>query len=160
MAIRSGEIEGMDELIKEFNKFGETAMPYLLSATKYATRIVWDAARANVIKNKSVKSGVLLGSLKINEAKISKHNRMIVTGTVGLGNETDYVSENGKKGNYAVQVELGHVQRARLVGGGSEFIGIVGEKPFMRPAADENKERVVNVIINGLNKAIGELGDK
>ena len=52
-------------------------------------------------------------------------------------------------------LELGH----KLVKNG-QVVGDVNEHPFLRPAADESKDDVVNAIADAMNKALEQMGGK
>ena len=138
MAIRSGEIDGLDELMEAFAKLGDDAMPYLKEAADKAGEVVLAKTKAKA----PVLSGKLRDSLKLGKMTLKK------------GKYTIYSRVTFSKGAaYGVPLELGH----RLMRAGKQT-GTVKEKPFMRPAADESKNEVVDIITAAMNKALDEMG--
>jgi len=158
MAIKSGSIEGLDELIKDFLKFGDKAMEQLKGATNYSTMILYHAAKDKI----NSRSGNLARALHIIPARISKSTKSIVSGRVELST----ASKNKEAAEYGAYVELGHkimktkgvYDKGVMVGG--KWLGHVEARPFMRPASDENKEIVANIFIKAMDRIIKELGDK
>jgi HK97 gp10 family phage protein len=159
MAIKSGSIEGLDELITDFLTLGDRAMPYLKSATDYSSAILLNSARSKIRS----RTGKLAEALRVVPARISKTKKMIVSGQVVLSNE--YADRDAMK--YGAYVELGHnlyigkvTYGAGHVQTGGKWIGHVKPHPFMRPAADENKARVENILVVAVERALREIGDK
>jgi HK97 gp10 family phage protein len=147
MAIRSGEIEGLDKLIEDLLKFGDKAMPYLQAATEEADAVVYSRVKANVKKFKNP-TGQIEKSIKIRKAKISKKDPYLVTGDVHI----DKGATTPEGAWYASQVELGHNIKRN-----GDWVGAVKEHPFLRPAADESREQVADILVSAINKAFEEL---
>jgi HK97 gp10 family phage protein len=144
MAIKSFEIDGLTELIKAFEKFGGHATEQLGEASTQGAEIVLRRAKRNVEKH--YKKGDLFHSLKVTKPnKRSKSAQYRVFAKVSFG----------KGGAHGVPLELGH----RLIIHGKQ-VGVVREYPFMRPAADESKNEVVEVIAEAMNKALDEMGGR
>jgi HK97 gp10 family phage protein len=149
MAIKSGEIEGLDKLIEDLLKFGDKAMPYLKAAAEEADQVVYNRVKANVKKFKNP-TGQIEKSIKIRKAKISKKNPYLVTGDVHI----DKGATTPEGAWYASQVELGHNLKRN-----GNWVGAVKERPFLRPAADASKEQVGDILVNAMNKAFEELSE-
>lgn len=142
MAIHSKNqttVEGLDELISAFQKLGEQAMPYVIQGSNEAGSEVLSKAVSKV----PVDTGNLKRKLKVIKAKKSAKTPYKVFSKVTFS----------KGAAYAVPLELGH----NLVINGKK-VGVVKERPFLRPAADESKEEVVKAIAASMNKALGEMG--
>jgi len=133
------EIDGLDELIRDFTKLGDNALPYLYDSATEATNYVLNKAREKV----PVRTGVLKKSLTARKVKKSKKYPYRVFGSVTFK----------PKGYYGVFVELGHNLKIK-----GNTVGTVKAKPFLRPAADESKAEVTRIIAKGLNKALEQLG--
>lgn len=141
MAIYSQSIEGLDELLKDFERIGDDALPYLKTAADAAGALVLERTRAEA----PARTGNLKRNLKLTKAKKSAKYKYNVFSTVSFKSE----------GYYGVFVELGHkVVRDK------KTVGVVTEKPFMRPAADKSRDDVFLIIQNALNKALDELGGR
>jgi len=132
-------VEGLDELISAFQKLGDEAIPYLLHGSDEAGGKVLQRAMSKV----SVDSGNVKQRLKVVKAKKSAKYPYRVFSKVTFSSEAAY----------AVPLELGH----RIVIEGSN-VGVSKERPFLRPAADESKDAVVNTIAASMNKALSEMG--
>lgn len=142
MAIHSKNqttVEGLDELISAFQKLGEEAMPYVMQGSNEAGGEVLRKAVSKV----PVDTGNLKRKLKVIKAKKSAKYPYRVFSSVTFS----------QGAAYAVPLELGH----KLVIDGKK-VGVVKERPFLRPAADESKEDVVKAIAASMNKALGEMG--
>ena len=133
------EIDGLDELIRDFTKLGDNALPYLYDSATEATNYVLNKAREKV----PVRTGVLKKSLTARKISKSKKYPYRVFGSVTFK----------PKGYYGVFVELGH--KLKIQG---NTVGTVKEKPFLRPAADESRSEVGRIIAKGLNKALEKFG--
>jgi HK97 gp10 family phage protein len=145
MAIYSKDIVGLDELIKDLQGFGEKAIQLLKPAADEAGEIVLTKAKAKVnVSDEIAKHAHLREVLKLVKSRVKK-------GECKYSNKITFP----KSAAYAVPLELGH----RLVRNGKK-IGTVKEKPFLRPAADESREKVENIFINAMDRALKELGDK
>lgn len=134
------EIVGLNELIKAFATLGDEAMPYLVEATNAAGEIILKRTKEKVPTG----TGALRDSLKLKRATI-KPGKYVVTGQITFDKDTAY----------GVPLELGHAVRFSKTG---PIVGHVAAHPFMRPAADESKEEVVDLITNAMNKALENMG--
>ena len=132
-------VEGLDELIEAFQKLGDDALPYLMQGSNEAGSEVLRKAKIKV----PVDTGNLKRKLKVIKAKKSAKYPYRVFSKVTFS----------RGAAYAVPLELGH----KLVIDGQK-VGVVKERPFLRPAADESKEDVVKAIADSMNKALGEMG--
>lgn len=142
MAIGSGEIEGLDELINDLLKFGDKVMPRLRDATQDANELL----RKNVLNESMVfkhPTGKHIGRIGIRKAKVSK-KKMLVTADVNIKDVTG--------DNYLQHVELGHNLKRK-----GKWVGYVKPTPFMRPAADKSKQAVENILVAAMDKALKEL---
>lgn len=135
------KIEGLDELIKEFSALGEGAVDKLSESTTEAAELVLQRA-AYKINNRT---GTLEQALKVVKPSKSRKNKYSIFSKVSFG----------KDGFYGVHLELGH----RLVYYGTKTNKDVPEKPFLRPAADESKEEVADIMAKAMNKILDEWGD-
>lgn len=141
MAIYSQSLEGLDELIADFMKIGETAMPKLNTAVTDAGNVVLEKAKSKV----SVRTGKLRESLKLKKG-VTKGYKAYTT--VTWGNDVR---------EYAAPLELGHAIKFQKDG---KVMGHVAPRPFLRPAADESEQQVTDVIVDGINKALEEMGGR
>lgn len=135
------EIEGMDDLIKAFSNLGEDAFIALKPSATEAAEIVLNKARGK-IRNRT---GTLSRSLKVVKPGNKKAKSGVIFAKVTFG----------KDAAYAVPLELGH----RLYFFGKKTLKDVPEKPFLRPAADESKQEVADIMAKGMNKVLDEWGD-
>lgn len=133
--------EGMDELIKAFSALGEEAYEALRPSATEAAEVVLSKARSKITN----RTGNLSRSLKIVKPGKKKAQSGIVFAKVTFG----------KDAAYGVPLELGH----RLVYFGKKTLRDVPEKPFMRPAADESKEEVADILAKGMNEILEEWGE-
>ena len=65
-----------------------------------------------------------------------------------------YLQGGKNGGQYGVPLELGH----RLVYFGNKTYRHVAAKPFLRPAADESKDAVRDILARGMNEILEEMG--
>ena len=137
--LKNIEIEGLDELVKLFDKFGDDAIPHIKAAADDAGDVILSKAKQKV----PVKEGKLRDNLKLTKAKGTKSNPYNITAKVGFSSKTAH----------GVPLELGH----RLVYFGKQTDAKVEGKPFLRPAADESKNDVEQAITQALDKALKEL---
>jgi len=136
------KLEGLDDLIKDFSKLGENAYEALRPSATEAAEIVLERARGNIRD----RTGTLSKSLKVVKPGKKKAQSGVIYAKVTYG----------KDAYYAKFVELGH----RLVYFGKKTYKKVNERPFLRPAADESKEDVANIMATGMNKILDEWGGK
>jgi HK97 gp10 family phage protein len=143
------EVEGLDELIRDLAKFGDAAMPALKQAQERAAQVVLAKAKAKAPVSETATGGhapgTLRDSLKIVRANL-KPGTYVTFSKIAIG----------KGAAYGVPVELGHELR-RVVGGRS--FGHVAARPFLRPAADESKNEVINIMAEAMNRELERLGD-
>jgi len=148
MAIQSGSsfaIKGIDSLIEAVAEIGDKAMPHVkVGADKGGSRVL-AAAKAKVqVDTGTLKAALILRKQRVKPGKVLYYSQVTIPGT----------KAGGKGGaHHIVPLELGH----RLVVRG-KTVGSVKAYPFLRPAADENKEEVIDDIIDAMNKALGEIG--
>lgn len=135
------KFEGLEDLMKEFSKLGENAYEALRPSATEAAEIVLERARGNIRD----RTGTLSRSLKIIKPGKKKAKSGVVYARVTFG----------KDAAYGVPLELGH----RLVYFGKKTYKKVNERPFLRPAADESKEEVANIMAAGMNKILDEWGE-
>jgi HK97 gp10 family phage protein len=138
MAIRSYEIEGLDELMRDLAAFTDDAMPALNDASSTAAGIVLARAQSLV----PVLTGNLLVKLRRTKKKL-KRGDTVTFSTVSFG----------KGAAYGVPLELGH----RIVSHGKKR-GKVAARPFLRPAADESRPLVEDILIAAMNRELDRLG--
>lgn len=135
------KFEGLEDLMKEFSKLGENAYEALRPSATEAAEIVLERARGNIRD----RTGTLSRSLKIIKPGKKKAKSGVIYARVTFG----------KDASYGVPLELGH----RLVYFGKKTYKKVNERPFLRPAADESKEEVANIMAAGMNKILDEWGE-
>ena len=137
MAINETVIVGLDDIIRDIEAFGDKATPLIDKIVEDGGNILLQAAKEKV----HVDSGTLKKSLVLKKQK-SKQKKVVYHITWGKDVQA-----------YAAPLELGH---------GLVFMGHPTNKrvpayPFLRPAADENKEKVYKMLFAGLNKALETL---
>jgi len=135
------KFEGLEDLMKEFSKLGENAYEALRPSATEAAEIVLERVRGNIRD----RTGTLSRSLKIIKPGKKKAKSGVIYARVTFG----------KDAAYGVPLELGH----RLVYFGKKTYKKVNERPFLRPAADESKEEVANIMATGMNKILDEWGE-
>lgn len=139
--IDSFEIEGLNELIKKCGEISEQALPYIEQASIKAGDIVLRKTKSYALKYH--KTGNLQKSLKLGKPTKANKAKYNIFSKVYLG----------KGGAHGVPLELGHKIVVKR-----KVVGTVKEHPFMRPAADESKTEVVDIVVNAMNKALEEFG--
>lgn len=135
-------ISGLPELMKAFVKLGTEAMPLIADASTEGAKVVLSRAKGKV---KHITGDLEKG------LKVSKPNKRSKS-TFKLYARVMF----GSKAAHGVNVELGH----KLVMFGNKTDKRVPEHPFLRPAADESKDEVLNHIIDAMNKALDGMGGK
>lgn len=135
------EIEGLDELIKAFSELGIDAVYKLSEPSVEAANVVLERARSNI----NNRTSELSRALKVTKPGRSNKKAYRIFAKVGFG----------KEAMYGVPLELGH----RLWYFGKKTNKDVSEKPFLRPAADESKEEVADIMAKAMNKILAEWGD-
>ena len=141
MAIKSFEIEGLDEIIKAFSKLGDDAIPRIEKASIDGAEKVLHKSKQKIEKH--YKTGDAFHSLKVLKPTKSNKAKYIIFSKVTFG----------KQGAHIVPLELGH----KLVRNGKQ-VGTVKERPILRPAADESKNEVIEIAVDAINKALDEMG--
>ena len=128
--------EGMEELVKAFDKLGDDAMQFLKEGTDKAAKMVLSKTKQKA----PVDDGDIEKSLTATKAKLGYKSKYRITASIKIG----------KGGMHAVPVELGH----RLYSHGKDTGKQVEAKPFMRPAADEAKAEYVEIMKDAFNDAL------
>ena len=122
-------IEGADEVIELLEEMGVAASEILAQAAEAAGRIVLEDA-----KNRCpVDTGALKASLHIEPSKSKKPD---------IKQEVKVLP--GKKEYYGTFVELGTSRQAA--------------QPYLRPAVDENKDKIAAAVHQEIVKALGRIG--
>jgi HK97 gp10 family phage protein len=132
------EIIGLKELIKAFEQFGDIAVEELRKKVDEAGEILLEATKAKV----PVKSGKLRDSLYL---KRPTSKKWVIANILTWGDDVR---------DYAAPLELGH----HLVFMGHDTDRRVPAYPFLRPAADESREKVFKIIIEGFDNSLEKLG--
>ena len=141
------EVEGLDELLKAFDALPVEAIDILSESSKTAANIVLEAARDNIHDV----TGDLSKNLKVRPPTAANKRKYRVIARVGFG----------KDAMHGVPLELGHRIVLRNRKTGRKFaVGTVDEKPFLRPAADDNRQMVQDIMVAGMNRALEEMGGK
>jgi HK97 gp10 family phage protein len=135
------EVEGIEELMEAFAQLSEDAILKLSDPSVEAAKIVLEKAKSKT----NDLTGELDKNLKITKPGRRKGRAYQVFAKVGFG----------EKAMHGVPLELGH----RIMRDGKQ-IGTVKEKPFLRPAADETKGKVVEIMVNAMNKILDEMGGR
>jgi hypothetical protein len=141
MAINDVVIDGLDDIIRDIDKFGEKAMSMIDPIVAEGGNILLQATKDKVHVGNYPGGGALEKSLNVKKQK-SKQKRIVYNITWGKDVQA-----------YAAPLELGH---------GLVFMGHPTNKrvpayPYLRPAADENKEKIYKMLFAGLNKALETL---
>jgi hypothetical protein len=141
MAIGEVVITGLDEILRDLDTFCDKSMPMIDVVVADGGNVLLEATKGKVRVGKYPGGGALKKSLKVKKQR-TKQKKIIYNITWG-----DDVK------SYAAPLELGH---------GLVFMGHPTNKrvlayPFLRPAADENKEKIYKMLFAGLNKALETL---
>jgi HK97 gp10 family phage protein len=149
MAIYSADVEGLDELIRDFQKLPRDAINHVTKASNEAAQIIAADAIAKAPKD----TGILAKMIRIGKVSI----RLAAKGYVRARVYIQHSGTKNKSGaSHGTPLELGH----KMVLWGKRTGDRVEAKPFMRPAADENKQRIRDLQIRALNNALDEFGRK
>jgi len=157
MAIFSADVQGLDELIRAVAKLPEEALKEVEGASIVSGDKILQAARANVPVSKSGKQyygkgynkgkkewnhapGLLRDNIKLKKPGKNRKKKYLISASVGFGNGTAY----------GVPLELGH----DLVLFGRRTGKRVEGRPFLRNAADDNKNYAITAMVSGLNSAL------
>lgn len=119
------ELEGVKELINELERVSDDVAGDLAKVIKKGGKIVRDAAKSNIESQGLVKTGALRDSMKM---RITEKDRSQVEATIGPTKFYGRFHEFGTKKMKA--------------------------RPFLRPAFDENSDKVQEVIADELRKTI------
>ena len=150
MAIYSKDVEGLEQLIKDFDRLGDAAMPYLENAINYSNKLLYRAVLSK-IRNRT---GALAKAISIKAPRVSKSAKKLISGALLVRKTSEC--------DYGIFVELGHnISKTKRTGDdhsyGTNTLGYVEGKPFLRPAADENKETVATILTISMERAIREV---
>lgn len=110
--------------------------------------IILDAAKRKAVPM-TVKNA--LGFVRKNDAKYPTVSLIGIIGGNSVGTSTITAPA------LAVIEEFGTVERTRKDGSST---GYIKARPFMRPALDENKDKVNEIIVDGLERIILKQGKK
>ena len=135
------KIEGLEELIESFSQLGEDAIFQLSEPSIRAAKLVCARATSK-IHDDTGNLGLSLTVKNPGKQKNKKAYKIFASVTFGKG------------AAYGVPLELGH----RLVFHGKKTLSTVKEHPFLRPAADESKEEVANIMADAMNKILQDWG--
>jgi len=137
-------ISGFDELLKDFNELGEDAILELAEPSTEAANIILKKARTKIHRTYNDDND-LYESLKVVGPGRKKGHATQIFSRVSIG----------KGGAHGVPLELGH----NVVRHGDTF-GNVKEHPYLRPAADESRDEVANIMTDYMNEIISEHMEK
>ena len=139
------EVEGLEELVKAFNALPDDAIFKLGPATIEGANLIAERAKTkinNIPDNKDLRD-----KIKVRKPGRRPKKKYQIFANVYL--------QGGKNGGqYGVPLELGH----RLVYFGNKTYRHVAARPFMRPAADESKDKVRDILAKAMNEIIEEMG--
>ncbi len=139
-------IPELDKLVNDLLDLGDDMIFKLGPATVECAELVKSKARSKI---KHDTGNLFVNGLIVKKpGRRSKHSHKRYRVFARL--------ELTKEGAYGVPLELGH----RLWFMGHKTIQQIEEKPFLRPAADESKQAVANIMIEALNDTLKEFGDK
>jgi len=142
MAIYSDTIVGLDDLIKDFLKLPDEAVKYVERASEESGEKVLRDTKALV----PVLTGNLRDDLRLRKPNMRRKKKYIIFSQVTFT----------KQAGYATSLELGH----KKVLWGKKTGGKVQERPFMRPAADANRQYVTNIMAEAMSRALRDFGAK
>jgi len=137
------KLEGLDELIEAFAKLPDEAAEMIKPAVEQAGKLVLEKAKEKV----PVDSGKLRDSLRLKKARQRPDSSGVI----------HYITWGPNVREYAAPLELGHAIRFKK---GGPTHGRVAPRPYLRPAADESKEQVLDIVAKAMNRAIDEMGGR
>jgi len=149
--IRIKDVEGLDALMKAFEKLGADAIKGVEDASTESAEIIKTRAVALAPGPTGRKSGKwahapgnLKNKIKAKAPAKGRKNKLKVTASVSFS----------PGAAYGVPVELGHkvVRNGRVVGEAAPH-------PFLRPAADENRGTVEKNVADAINESLEDWGD-
>lgn len=132
-------VEGLDELLRDVARFEAEALPAIVPAVKDAGDLLLGETRRELADVTTERSGDLRRSLYTKE--------VVSEGASAIS----YLTWGDDVREYAAPLELGHA--LRRVKKGPE-IGRAEAHPYLRPAADKNRKKVINIVRGGMNKAL------
>ena len=133
-------IEGLDELISACTALPAEQQAKMQPIIDQTGDILHEESKKKV-SQKFSKAGTLRNSLFLKR----QTKNGVITNVLTWGDDVR---------KYAAPLELGH----GLVFMGRRTNKYVQPHPFLRPAADENKEKIFGMIIDGMNKTLDEMG--
>lgn len=149
--IRIKDVEGLDALMKAFEKLGADAIKGVEEAATGSAEVIRSRAVALAPGPTGRKSGKwahapgnLKNKIKAKSPSKSRKNKLKITASVSFSTG----------GAYGVPVELGH----KVVKNG-KVIGEAAPHPFLRPAADENRGTVEKNVTDAINATLEDWGD-
>lgn len=146
----SVSVEGIEELVKAFNSIASDDTIYKLAEpSARAAEVIAAKARSKI--NTQPGAPDLADAIIVRKPGRSRGHATQIFARVGFSQKAG----DGGGGYYGAAVELGH----RLISHGKE-IGTVKEHPFLRPAADESREQVADILTAAMNEIIEEAMSK
>ena len=149
--IRIKDVEGLDALMKAFEKLGEVAIKEVETAATESAGVIQSRAIALAPGPTGRKSGKwahppgnLKNKIKAKAPAKSRKNKLKITASVSFSTGAAY----------GVPVELGH----KVVRNG-KVVGQAAPHPFLRPAADENRGTVEKNVVDAINTSLDDWGD-
>ena len=165
MAIFTSDVSGLEDLLKAFKKLPDEAVVYLEKAANTSANIIHKKAVAKVPVGKrdtkyhtgqfekyNHEAGNLKKNIKMGKVSRRRKNKYYLYSRVYIGHGS--LKTSGAA--YGTPLELGH----KLVLFGNKTGKHVQERPFLRPAADESKDEVINLYTDALNRALIDFGKK
>lgn len=140
-------VEGLNALVKDLAEFGNEALPGMAEASNEAAEVVLHRAKALVHVSSEDKRH-LRDYLVVQKGRVKR-----IKGAGGQKKHAYYAKVTFKKGGeHAIPLELGH----KLVVHG-KTVGKVQAYPFLRPAADNSKQQVYQILIDEMNNQLERL---
>jgi HK97 gp10 family phage protein len=148
------EIKGLDELRRKLKDMGQALAGQVMTDILKAAA---DPVLNDAIAKCPTDTGTLRSSIKLNISPPAKTGAKVAVvagegfflGETFYGGFVEYGHFTGKrKGRKGVDADK---YRNKQIAAGRKW---VAAKPFMRPAADENKDRVLNIIQQEVTAAI------
>jgi HK97 gp10 family phage protein len=140
------KIEGLDEIRRKFAEAGKRMSDAMGAAVGKGVKEIEKQAKYNATRGgdyPEVQTGELLAGIKSGATRKGKDYAFGDVGFIGAS------ADLAIKAN---SVEYGHVMTVVDPDSGEEKIEHVPPKPFMRPAIEQSKRKVVNIVKNELEK--------
>lgn len=138
------KVNGITEVINSLQSVGaEIENDRLQERIRATSQIIIDTAKSKV----PVDTGDLRDSIGFIKSKDSAHKSKVL-----IGLQKSYYNHY-----LGVMFEFG--TEPRMVKSGA-YRGIITPRPFMRPAVDQNREKVINGVKNSLLTTIAEVAKK